>query len=158
LECLLSTSHAASHKIQLCSSFGGYQLPGNRLLGLIFGRKNMTVTSTATQLSQMLNNAFTKFDRDGDDKLNSEEFASFNEVLKPGLKLDDKGNPTVDMNAKMDHDGDGLVDRDEMDSTGVLMPSNLTDSTLKSMIEYLHLKVDPAAIQAAAILEGDSKS
>ncbi len=118
----------------------------------------MTVTSTATQLSQMLNNAFTKFDRDGDDKLNSEEFASFNEVLKPGLKLDDKGNPTVDMNAKMDHDGDGLVDRDEMGSTGVLMPSNLTDSTLKSMIEYLHLKVDPAAIQAAAILEGDSKS
>jgi Ca2+-binding EF-hand superfamily protein len=126
-----------------------------RILGFIFGRNDMTSTSTATQLSQMLNNAFTKFDRDGDDKLNSEEFANFNEVLKPGLKLDDKGNPTVDMNEKMDHDRDGFVSRDEMDSTGVLMPANLTDSTLKSMLDYLHLQVDPAALQAAAILEGD---
>ncbi len=117
----------------------------------------MTSTSGATELSQMLNNAFTKFDRDGDDKLNSEEFANFNEVLKPGMKLDDKGNPTVDMNAKMDHDSDGFVDRGEMGSTGVLMPANLTDSTLKSMLDYLHLKVDPAAIQAAAILEGGSE-
>lgn len=111
------------------------------------------MTTTATQLSQMLNNAFTKFDRDGDDKLNSTEFANFNEVLKPGLKLDDKGNPTVDMNAKMDHDGDGFVDRGEMDSTGVLMPADLTDSTLKSMLDHLHLQLDPAALQAAAILE-----
>ncbi|TBY80645.1 hypothetical protein [Rhizobium leguminosarum] len=114
-------------------------------------------TSTATQLSQMLNNAFTKFDRDGDDKLNSGEFANFNEVLKPGLKLDDKGNPTVDMNAKMDHDSDGFVDRDEMGSTGVLMSANLTDSTLKSMLDYLHLQVDPAALRAAGILEDASE-
>lgn len=117
-----------------------------------------TSTATATQLSQMLNNAFTKFDRDGDDKLNSEEFKNFNEVLKPGLKLDDKGNPTVDMNAKMDHDSDGFVDREEMETTGVLMPADLTDSTLKSMLDYLHLKVDPAAIRAASILEGDADS
>ncbi|AUW46668.1 hypothetical protein [Rhizobium leguminosarum] len=96
------------------------------------------------------------FDRDGDDKLNSEEFANFNEVLKPGLKLDDKGNTTVDMNAKMDHDSDGFVDREEMGSTGVLMPANLTDSTLKSMLDYLHLQVDPAALQAAATLEEGS--
>lgn len=109
--------------------------------------------STGTQLSQMLNNAFTKFDRDGDDKLNSEEFANFNEVLKPGLKLDESGNPTVDMNAKMDRDGNGFVDRAEMGSTGVLMPANLTDTTLKSMLDYLHLQIDPAALQAAAILE-----
>ncbi|NKL63928.1 hypothetical protein GFM09_21515 [Rhizobium leguminosarum bv. viciae] len=113
-------------------------------------------TSTATQLSQMLNNAFTKFDRDGDDRLNSEEFSNFNEVLKPGLKLDDRGIPTVDMNAKMDPDGDGFIDRAEMGSTGVLMPANLTDSTLKSMLDYLHLQVDPAALQAAAILEEGS--
>jgi Ca2+-binding EF-hand superfamily protein len=118
----------------------------------------MTSTSTTTQLSLMLNKAFTKFDRDGDDRLNSEEFANFDEVLKPGLKLDDQGNPTVDMKAKMDQDGDGFVDRAEMDSTGVLMPANLTDSTLKSMLDYLHLKVDPAALQAAAILERGSEA
>ncbi|MFP3547250.1 hypothetical protein SB748_27945 [Rhizobium sp. SIMBA_035] len=116
----------------------------------------MTSATISTQLSQMLDNAFTKFDRDRDDKLNSEEFANFNEVLKPGLKLDDRGNPSVDMNAKMDHDGNGFVDRVEMGSTGILMPANLTDSTLKSMLDYLHLQVDPAALQAAAILEEGS--
>ncbi|WP_246727206.1 EF-hand domain-containing protein [Rhizobium leguminosarum] len=131
---------------------------GPRIVNFIFGRNDMTsaTTSTATQLSQMLNNAFTKFDRDGDDRLNSEEFSNFNEVLKPGLKLDDRGIPTVDMNAKMDPDGDGFIDRAEMGSTGVLMPANLTDSTLKSMLDYLHLQVDPAALQAAAILEEGS--
>jgi Ca2+-binding EF-hand superfamily protein len=134
---------------------------GLRIPNFIFRRNDMTsaMTTTAAQLSQMLNNAFTKFDRDGDDKLNSDEFANFNEVLKPGLKLDDKGNPTVDMNAKMDHDGNGLVDRAEMNSTGVLMPANLTDSSLKSMLDYLHLQIDPAALQAAAILdEGSDKN
>ena len=57
----------------------------------------MTAPVTGNPLSQMLNNAFTKLDRDGDNKLNADEFADFNQVLMPGLKLDDNGKPTVDM-------------------------------------------------------------
>ncbi|MGZ2504509.1 hypothetical protein [Rhizobium leguminosarum] len=36
------------------------------------------------------------------------------------------------------------------------MPANLTDSTLNFMLDYLHLQVDPAALQAAATLEEGS--
>lgn len=115
----------------------------------------MATGVNSTPLSQMLNNAYTKCDRDGDSKLNSEEFANFNEVLSPGVKLDDNGKSTVDMKARMDHDGDGNVDREEMNTTGVLMPADLCDPGLKSMINYLHLKGDSSALAAAAVLLDD---
>ena len=53
----------------------------------------------------------------------------------------------------MDHDGDGLVSREEMNTTPLLMPAGLCDPTLKSMLDYLRLKGDPDALEAAAILE-----
>jgi Ca2+-binding EF-hand superfamily protein len=112
-----------------------------------------TTAATSTPLSQMLNNAFSKFDRDGDDKLNSQEFANFNEVLKPGIAVDETGKPTVDMKDRMDHDSDGFVDREEMNTTGVLMPSGLCDPGLKSMLSYLQLQTGASALQAAKILE-----
>lgn len=69
----------------------------------------------------MLNNAFGKFDKDGDGKLNSDEFKTLNEILKPGIATDEQGKPTVDYSERMDHDGDGLVSQDEMNTKGVLM-------------------------------------
>ena len=91
----------------------------------------MTTINNASPLSQMLNNAFEKFDKDRDGKLNSDEFKTFNEILKPGIATDEKGKPTVDYSERMDHDSDGLVSQDEMNSTGLLMPADLCDPSLK---------------------------
>lgn len=112
----------------------------------------MTSIGHSTPLSQMLNNAFAKFDRDGDGKLNADEFKTFNEILKPGIAVDDSGKPTVDYGERMDHDGDGMVSQDEMNTTGLVMPADLCDPSLKSMLDYLHLSQDPLALEAAAIL------
>ncbi|OWV98931.1 hypothetical protein ATY81_26695 [Rhizobium sp. R72] len=58
------------------------------------------------------------------------------------------------MKEKLDHDGDGAVDLDEMNSTGNLMPATMCDTDFSSLLGYLRAKTDdPAALQAAAILE-----
>ncbi|SOC90315.1 EF-hand domain pair [Rhizobium sp. AN5] len=116
----------------------------------------MTTINNASPLSQMLNNEFAKFDKDGDGKLNSDEFKTFNEILKPGIALDEQGKPTVDYSERMDHDGDGMVSQDEMNTTGLLMPAALCDPTLKSMLEYLLLSADPPALEAAALLKDNA--
>lgn len=113
-------------------------------------------TSNSTPLSQMLNNAFAKFDRDGDGKLNADEFNEFNEILKPGIAIDDSGKPTINYNKRMDHDDDGMISQEEMNTTGLLMPADLCDPSLKSMLNYLRLKDDSLALEAAAILDGDA--
>lgn len=57
------------------------------------------------------------------------------------------------MKQKLDHNGDGAVDLDEMNSTGILMPANMCDTDFSSLLGYLRAKADdPAALQAAAIL------
>ncbi len=112
----------------------------------------MTSIGNSTPLSQMLNNAFAKFDRDGDGKLNSDEFKKFNEILKPSIAVDDSGTPTIDYGERMDHDGSGMVSQEEMNTTGLLMPADLCDPSLKSMLDYLRLRQDPIALEAAAIL------
>jgi Ca2+-binding EF-hand superfamily protein len=114
----------------------------------------MTVSADASPLSQLLNKAFAKFDRNGDSKLTGTELDNFDQILRPGVALDDNGGPTVDMKQKLDHDGDGAVDLDEMNSTGILMPASMCDTDFSSLLGYLHAKTDdPAALQAAAILE-----
>jgi hypothetical protein len=118
----------------------------------------MTSIDNSNPLGKMLNNAFAKFDKDGDGKLNADEFKKFNEILKPSIAVDDTGQPTVDYIERMDHDGDGQVSQDEMNTTGVLMPAGLTDPNFRSMLDYLHLKGDPLALEAAALLEDDTRT
>jgi Ca2+-binding EF-hand superfamily protein len=101
----------------------------------------------------MLNNAFSKFDRNGDGKLNAEEFRNFNEILKPGVALDKDGRPTVDYSTVMDRDADTTITRDEMNATGVLMPAKLTDDSLEAMFNYLLAKADSSALATAAALQ-----
>ncbi len=105
-----------------------------------------------------LPNAFGKFDKDGDGKLNSDEFKAFNEILKPGVATDEQGQPTVDYSERMDHDDAGLIGQDEMNTTGVLVPADLCDPSLKSMLDYLLLKADPLAIEAATLLKDEATS
>jgi hypothetical protein len=90
------------------------------------------------------------------ENLNSDESKTFNEILKPGIATDEQGKPTVDYNERMIHDDDGMVSQDEMNTTGLLMPAALCDTSLKSMLDYLLLKADPSALEAAALLEDEA--
>ena len=113
----------------------------------------LTSVGSSNSLAGMLNNAFPKFDRNGDGKLNAEEFRNFNEILKPGIALDKDGRPTVDYSTVMDRDADTMITRDEMNATGVLMPAKLTDDSLQAMFNYLLAKADSSALAAAAALK-----
>ena len=68
----------------------------------------MAVAADTAPLSQLLNKAFAKFDRDGDSKLTGDELDNFDQILRSGVALDDNGRPTVDMKQKLDHNGDGV--------------------------------------------------
>jgi len=115
----------------------------------------MTVVDRSNPLAGMLANAFNRFDQDQDGKLGASEFRSFYELLKAGIAVDEKGRPTVseqDYRARMDTDGDGCVAMTEVQSTGVLMPADLTDVSLDSMIQYLLGQSSESARAAAGLL------
>ncbi|HJS14692.1 MAG TPA: EF-hand domain-containing protein [Rheinheimera sp.] len=101
-----------------------------------------------TPLSRMLNKAFGKMDENKDNQLDQNEFSKFNEILKPGIAQDAKGNPTTDYWQRMDHDQDGVVTREEMNSTGVLMPSALCGDDMSAMIKYLKAQQQNEMLQA----------
>lgn len=115
----------------------------------------MTAIAQSQALSTMLTNAFQKLDRDQDRQLDRNEFAAFYEVLKPGIAHDKHGKPTVSQAQqfqRMDHDGNGQVSHEEMSTTGVLMPAELTDDSLAAMIDHLKRSASAAATAAAALL------
>ena len=103
----------------------------------------------------MLNSAFAKIDEDGDGKLYADEFRTFKEIQKPGTATDEQGKPTADYRERMDHDGDGMVSQDEMNTTG-LLPADHCDPSPKSMLAYRLLKADPSALESAALLEDEA--
>jgi Ca2+-binding EF-hand superfamily protein len=118
------------------------------------GRETMSIEATGTKnnpLGAMLDKAFNKFDQDGDGKLDKSEFASFNEILKPGIAVDADGKPTTDYSETMDENSDGSITKDEMENTPVL-PAALTSDNFGSMISYLKLQDTPEALEAASIL------
>ena len=115
----------------------------------------MSAVSNTSNLSGMLSNAFLQLDRDKDRQLDRGEFAAFYEVLRPGIATDREGRPTRSQAQefqRMDHNGDGRVGHDEMQSTGVLMPAELCDDSLKAMIDYLRRSDTVAATAAADLL------
>ena len=58
----------------------------------------MTTINNASPLSQMLNNAFGKFDKDGDGKLNSDEFKTFNEIpVSPPMSRESQPSTTANV-------------------------------------------------------------
>jgi Ca2+-binding EF-hand superfamily protein len=113
----------------------------------------MTAVNGSNPLATMLNNAFTRFDRDRDGKLNHEEFNAFNEILKPGIAVSEDGEPTVDYSQAMDRDADKMITQEEMNSTGVLMPARLTDDSLEAILNHLLLDGGKSALAAAALLK-----
>jgi hypothetical protein len=112
--------------------------------------------TTVNPLSTMLDTAFTKFDRNKDGKLDTTEFQSFYEILKPGIAVDENNKPKISVDAefkRMDHNGDGGVIREEMQTTGILMPAKLSsDGSLNAMLEYLQQQTSESALMAAKLL------
>jgi Ca2+-binding EF-hand superfamily protein len=115
----------------------------------------MSLVDRAHSLPGMLDNAFTKLDRDKDGKLNAEEFRSFYEILTPGIAADKDGHAAIaaqEVRDRMDANADGEVTRTEMQSTGVLMPADLTDESLDAMVQYLLTRSSASASAAARLL------
>jgi len=115
----------------------------------------MTSVDFSNPAMSMLNNAFTKFDRNKDGKLSADEFKGFNEVLKPGVAVDAQGKPTIDFSKTMDKDKDGSISRDEMNQTNMLVPAQISDPSLKSTLEFLLSRHTTDATAAALILQGE---
>ncbi len=109
-------------------------------------------TINGNPLTSMLNSAFGKFDRNSDGKINGDELGAFDAMLKPGVPTDGMGRPIFDYSDRMDRDGDGAVTKEEMSSTTVLMPANLTDTNFSRMISYLQDQDTKEASLAASIL------
>lgn len=113
----------------------------------------MTSSIGTNSLSTMMGNAFIRLDLDKDGKLNGAEFKSFYEVLKPGIALDEDKKPVVgerESMERMDTNSDGSVSREEAHGAQILMPAELTDGSLQSMLKYL-LEQSSLSAQAAAL-------
>lgn len=122
----------------------------------------MTSIDRTNPLTNMLANAFNKFDKDGDGKLNAQEYRSFYEILKPGIALDEHKQPLIseqDYRARMDADSDGLVSSSEALGATVLMPADLTSESLDSMLQYLvKLGTDNSLAAASSLAANDAAS
>lgn len=117
--------------------------------------------TSVNSLTTMLDQAFAKFDRNHDGQLDSLEFKPFYEILKPGIAVDQSQKPLVDTQAffdRMDKNADGAVTQPEMQSTGILMPADLTDSSLHAMLDYMKQQTSEQAQAAAKILAEDGLS
>lgn len=109
-------------------------------------------------LGTLLANAYVKFDRDKDGRLDRGEFQSFHEILKPGIACDEENQPTLtssDYFKRMDANRDGGVTSEEVLSTGVIMPSALCgDGSIDAMLQFLQQQnSETAALATTYLLE-----
>lgn len=109
-------------------------------------------------MNVMLDKAFARFDRNHDNKLDSDEYKSFYEILKNGIAMDKDNQPVVSNQQffeRMDHNGDGGVSSEEMHSTPFLMRADLCDPSLDKMIQWLRDQSTEAATLAAQLLSAE---
>lgn len=117
----------------------------------------MNSVSFNNPIASMLDKAFSKFDRNKDEKLDATEFQSLYEMLRTGIAVDQSdGHPLISDAAyfnRMDQNADGGVTRAEMQSTSMLIPAELSaDGSLDAMIEFLRTQATAAALLAAQYL------
>jgi len=107
-------------------------------------------------LSALLSTAFAKLDCNKDGKLDRAEFNSFYEVLKPGTACDEEGQLNMTSNdyfKRMDSNRDGTVTEEEVQDSGVLMPSELcSDGSIDMLLQYLQQQLSETAALAATLL------
>jgi Ca2+-binding EF-hand superfamily protein len=113
----------------------------------------------SSSLPNLLAQAFQRVDASGDGKLNREDFSSFYEVLKAGIAVDGEGTPQISETEyfeRMDHNRDGVVEESEMQSTGVLMPAELTSGdSLNALIQHLLEQATKKSTEVAMLLSKD---
>lgn len=115
----------------------------------------MSTIDPNDRMSTMLENAFTRIDRNQDKKLDAEEYKSFYEILRNGIAMDKDNQPVItdkQFFERMDHNGDGGVTSEEMHSTPFLMRADLCDPSLDNMIAWLREQSTEAATLAAQLL------
>jgi Ca2+-binding EF-hand superfamily protein len=115
----------------------------------------MSTIDTNNRMETMLDNAFSRFDRNQDSKLDKEEYTSFYEMLRNGIALGLDNKPVVSEKQffeRMDHNGDASVSNEEMHGTNFLMRADLCDPSLDNMIQWLREQSTEAATLAAQLL------
>ena len=115
----------------------------------------MNPIGNASPLSNMLDKAFQKVDKNQDGSLDKKEFSTFYEVLKPGIakNLDNSYRISEPQEfSRMDHNGDGQISDSEMQNTPVLMPADLCSDSLGPMVQYLLQQKTASATEAANLL------
>jgi Ca2+-binding EF-hand superfamily protein len=134
-------------------------LPAERPASFLFCLEiPMSTIDTNNRMETMLDNAFSRFDRNQDKKLDSEEYKSFYEILRNGIAMDKNNQPVVSDKQffeRMDHNGDGGVSNEEMHSTNFLMRADLCDPSLDKMIAWLREQSTEAATLAAQLLASE---
>lgn len=119
----------------------------------------MSSVNLDNPLSLMLDKAFSKIDSNHDNTLDAQEYKSFYEVLRAGIAVDKNEQPVIsgqDYFQRMDHNGDGGVTRDEMQTTTVIMPADLCDTSLNAMIDWLKNQKTASALLAVQFLSAEN--
>lgn len=118
----------------------------------------MSTIDPNDRMNAMLDNVFTRIDRNQDKKLDAEEYKSFYEVLRNGIAMGNDNKPVVsekEFFERMDHNGDGGVSNEEMHNTPFLMRADLCDPSLDNMIAWLREQSTEAATLAAQLLANE---
>jgi hypothetical protein len=118
----------------------------------------MSTIDPNNRMETMLDNAFSRFDRNQDKKLDKEEYTSFYEILRNGIAMDKDNKPVISTEQffeRMDHNGDASVSNEEMHNTGFLMRADLCDPSLDNMIQWLREQSTEAATLAAQLLASE---
>lgn len=118
----------------------------------------MSTINPNDRMNTMLDNAFSRIDRNQDKKLDAEEYKSFYEILRNGIAIGNNGQPVTSEKQffeRMDHNGDGGVSSEEMHSTPFLMRADLCDPSLDNMIAWLREQSTESAALAAQLLANE---
>ena len=118
----------------------------------------MSEIDSTNVVQTMLRSAFTRLDANASKSLDKGEFKAMYEMLLPGTAVDRNGKPKVSLDdafARMDHNHDGQITQNEMDTTPVALPADVCDESLQHMIQYLLTKGTKSSVDAAALLSKD---
>lgn len=114
-----------------------------------------SIGSSSSSLSSMFGSAFGRFDRNRDRSLDSEEFKASGEVRKPGVAVDENGNPLAAFTARMNAGSDGETGEEEMQSANLLKPVTVTDSTFNAMWQYLSTRSERSELASSTSYVAD---
>jgi hypothetical protein len=117
-----------------------------------------SIGSNNSSLSSMFGSAFGRFDRNKDRGLDSEEFKASGEVRKPGVAVDENGNPLTAFTTRMNTGSDGEIGEEETQSANLLKPVTMTDSTFNAMWQYLSTRSERSELASSTPYVADDET